>query len=78
MKYVQTEAKISRMKEDIFFPFSKKKKGKQVHQIVILITNGETKSNFRAQRFEEQEEKARNSMDRFEFPFPVWSIEISR
>lgn len=26
MKYVQTEAKISRMKEDIFFPFSKKKK----------------------------------------------------
>ena len=33
-----------------------------MHQIVILITNGETKSNFRAQRFEE--EKARGGVTR--------------
>lgn len=78
LKYVETEAKNPRIKEDIFFPFSKR-------------GGGETSASDRNLNYERRDEKQfprakirggkstrRRNSDRFEFPFPVWSIEISR
>lgn len=81
LKYVETEAKNPRIKEDIFSLFQKEEKE----------GGRETSASDRNLNYERRDEKQfprakirggkstrRRNSDRFEFPFPVWSIEISR